>query len=217
MIEYSANSEDGGRWKPLMHLLEQALFRDHIVACGKDDVCYLRNDGMNAAEVKLEFHAWRYSGRNSFENEEIKLNFFLLAGVIQWFQLPSHLIGNAQVVLIDMKVNNVSKSHSFFLRDVPKNVVGLESTTDAVKIVSIRPTSDGAAVVEIESRNLALLIVITASTQGRFSENCMNMLPREKKVQTHLRMLVMFVFVRADTNSLLAPLRSLFSTVDCPI
>ena len=165
-----------------MHLLEHVLFRDEIVACGKGDICYIRNDGMDAAEVELDFHAWQDLGARS-SSEDMKFSFFLPPGRIQWFQLPSNFVGNAQVILIDMKVKNASISHSFYLRDMPKNIVGLKETDVLIKISSIWQTSDGAAIVELESSNLALLVVLTASTQGRFSENCMTLLPLEKKVR----------------------------------
>ena len=165
-----------------MHLLELALFRDQIVACGKGDICYVRNDGMGPAKVELVFHVWQDLDAHS-SSDDMNFSFFLRRGRIQWFQLPSNFVGNAQVVLIDMKVNNKSMSHSVFLRDMPKNIDGLKETEILIEISSIRQTSDGAAVVELESSNLALLVVLTASTQGRFSENCMTLLPMEKKVR----------------------------------
>jgi len=48
----------GGRWKPLMHLLEATLFRDTIVACGKDSLCYARNDGFDKQSIKLVLETW---------------------------------------------------------------------------------------------------------------------------------------------------------------
>ena len=165
-----------------MHLLEHALFRNQIVACGKGDICYVRNDGMGPAKVELVFHVWQDLGAHS-SSHDMEFSFFIRPGRIQWFQLPSNFVGNAQVVLIDMKVNNKSLSNSLFLRDMPKNIDGLKKTEILIETSSIRQNSDGAAVVELESSNLALLVVLTASTQGRFSENCMTLLPMEKKVR----------------------------------
>jgi beta-mannosidase len=48
----------GGRWKPLMHLLESCLFRDVMAACGTDNRCYVRNDGRETLSAQLSFEAW---------------------------------------------------------------------------------------------------------------------------------------------------------------
>lgn len=34
----------GGRWKPVMHLLKQSLYRDVFATCGQRRECYVRND-----------------------------------------------------------------------------------------------------------------------------------------------------------------------------
>ncbi len=48
----------GGRWKPLMYLLRQSLFRDVFAACGKDDRCYIRNDGVHPVDASIWLEAW---------------------------------------------------------------------------------------------------------------------------------------------------------------
>jgi hypothetical protein len=47
----------GGRWKPAMFLLKQALFRDVFATCGLHGECYIRNDSNEpifASKVLLE-------------------------------------------------------------------------------------------------------------------------------------------------------------------
>ena len=62
-IEYGpADKSDtqvvGGRWKPLMHLLESTLFRDVMAACGTSNQCYFRNDGGESVEARVVFESW---------------------------------------------------------------------------------------------------------------------------------------------------------------
>jgi hypothetical protein len=63
-IEYGPSNQNesqvmGGRWKPLMHLLEASLFRDIMAACGKNNDCYIRNDGGKILSGTISFEAWR--------------------------------------------------------------------------------------------------------------------------------------------------------------
>jgi hypothetical protein len=63
VIEYGTEGRNhsqvvGGRWKPLMHLLESSLFRDVIVACGKEDQCYVRNDGLETLYAVVSMESW---------------------------------------------------------------------------------------------------------------------------------------------------------------
>jgi hypothetical protein len=49
----------GGRWKPMMHLLKQSLFRDVFATCGQHGECYVRNDSneqLTSISVLLEFY-----------------------------------------------------------------------------------------------------------------------------------------------------------------
>jgi hypothetical protein len=63
-IEYGSNMAQkgqviGGRWKPIMHLLKQALFRDVFATCGMDSECFIRNDGIDEIPdiiLELEMH-----------------------------------------------------------------------------------------------------------------------------------------------------------------
>lgn len=63
-IEYGPGDKNetqvmGGRWKPLMHLFESSLFRDIMTACGKNDQCYVRNDGDSGKMVDIQIEGWR--------------------------------------------------------------------------------------------------------------------------------------------------------------
>lgn len=44
-----------------MHLLESSLFRDVIVACGKEeDQCYVRNDGIDTIYATVSMESWSF-------------------------------------------------------------------------------------------------------------------------------------------------------------
>ena len=63
LLEYGANvGQDGqsigGRWKPIMHLLRQSLFRAIFVACGRDGKCYCRNDGLMGFRGEVVIETW---------------------------------------------------------------------------------------------------------------------------------------------------------------
>jgi beta-mannosidase len=73
LVEYSNMAESstipgnmiGGRWKPLMHLLESSLFRDVFAACGRNNRCYVRNDGMEKVNVVVTLEAWSLKSSES--------------------------------------------------------------------------------------------------------------------------------------------------------
>lgn len=49
----------GGRWKPVMHLLKQALFQDVFATCGQRGECYIRNDSsesLSLVSIQLEIY-----------------------------------------------------------------------------------------------------------------------------------------------------------------
>jgi len=63
LVEYGSRRDQpgqvlGGRWKPLMYLLQQSLFRDVFATCGKKGVCYCRNDGLLDFRGYLVIDSW---------------------------------------------------------------------------------------------------------------------------------------------------------------
>ena len=67
LLEYGANSNESGRWKPLMYLLKRSLFQSVFVACGESmdgfaGRCYARNDGVAPFHGVLVVENWSFSG-----------------------------------------------------------------------------------------------------------------------------------------------------------
>ncbi|KAG7364672.1 glycoside hydrolase family 2 sugar binding protein [Nitzschia inconspicua] len=191
-IEYGKDTKDGsqilgGRWKPLMHLLELSLFRDQIVACGQEGLCYVRNDGMSAVSAIATFEAWNLHRRNGLENvNKFLYNTTLNSGEIQWFRLPNDfVIGDNQVFLVNLDTDlpgtsTQVSSESVFLQTMPKNITGLGGSV-SIKILSIQGVEKGRALVSLESDRLALFVVLTTRAKGRFAENCFSLRPLQKK------------------------------------
>ncbi|KAL3920780.1 MAG: hypothetical protein SGILL_003085 [Bacillariaceae sp.] len=168
VIEYSKKTADGsqifgGRWKPLMHLLESSLFRDQIVACGKN------------------------MGKGMAVDEPYVYSSTLAAGQIDWFQLPdSYSPKDNQVVLVTSKTSvdgsaQLTVSESVYLTAMPKVMNGL-ATRVTIKVLSIESTDRGTALVSLESDRLALFVVLTTRAEGRFTDNCFTLRPLQKRI-----------------------------------
>jgi hypothetical protein len=63
-----------------MYMMESFLFRDVIAACGQEDQCYVRNDGMQAVNVTVALEAWSLHAPR--ENDAVNYTFFLEGGSI---------------------------------------------------------------------------------------------------------------------------------------
>jgi len=66
LIEYSGRLNEqgqvhGGRWKPTMFFLKQALFQDMFFVCGKEGRCFIRNDGVHTFSGKIVIESWHLS------------------------------------------------------------------------------------------------------------------------------------------------------------
>ena len=94
LVEYSGDPESkslpgqviGGRWKPLMHLMRNSLFRDVFAACGRGNHCFVRNDGMDPVDVVVTLEAWNITSRPWFSTFEVQ--FSLKGGVSDTGTLP---------------------------------------------------------------------------------------------------------------------------------
>jgi len=190
LIEYGRKTDDGsqifgGRWKPLMHLLESSLFVDQIAACGTGDLCYVRNDYLEKVEVTVTFEAWALESAaplRIYKHEDE-----LGPGSIDWFELPLNFTSNIQVILVrleayhDSFISSPRISESVYLKDMPKNIKGLHNGVH-VDVVEISSKQNGDAVIVLESDKLALFVVLTTRAEGRFSQNCFTLRPSEKVV-----------------------------------
>ena len=175
-----------------MHLLESSLFRDSIVACGKNSTCYLRNDSSHTVNATVSIEAWTVGRSRQMSLRQPFVYFSTLdAGQIQWFQLPSDFVVNEnQVVLITLESSfdsptRAAVSDSVYLNAMPKDLKGLEARV-TIKVLSIEKTEKGTALLSLESDRLALFVVLTTRAEGRFADNCFTLRPLQKKVRLQM-------------------------------
>ena len=48
-----------------MHVLGHTLFADVFAACGRNNKCYVRNDGMDPVNATIALEAWNIKGSRS--------------------------------------------------------------------------------------------------------------------------------------------------------
>ena len=109
--------------------------------------------------------------------------FLALCFFLVWYPLPRNIrIGNDVLLISVHDKNNLDLlQETVFLWDMPKNIPGLHAPVSVV-IESIRTTTNGTALVTMQSDHLALFVVLTTRAQGRFSENSFSLRPKEPKV-----------------------------------
>ncbi len=168
-----------------MHLLESSLFVDQIAACGAGDLCYVRNDYLERVDVAISFEAWVLESTTPlriYKHEDV-----VGPGSIDWFKLPLNFTSNIQVILVRLEVYHDSFisspriSESVYLKDMPKNIKGLDNGVH-VDIVEISSKQNGDATIVLASDKLALFVVLTTRAEGRFSQNCFTLRPSENMV-----------------------------------
>lgn len=176
-----------------MHLFESSLFVDQIAACGAGDLCYVRNDYFDKVNFTVAFEAWGLEDTTPQRIYEYKDE--LEPGSIDWFELPFDFTSGIQVILVRLEVfhdsfvsSNPRISESVYLKDMPKNIKGLENPIQ-IEILDIFVTKNGDATIVLESDKLALFVVLTTRAEGRFSQNCITLRPSESRVSTSRKIL----------------------------
>jgi len=175
----------GGRWKPLMHLLQMSLFRDVFAACGKDDRCYVRNDSSRQVEVSIWLEAWNLNELNATRaNNHVML---LKQGChsTKRFTLSPGFIDSTDVVLIrieDRRTGDLLMGSTALLQVPPRLLTRL---SDQVNItVQVEELRSGGATLRLSADRLALYVLVSTQAEGRFSDNTFHLRPHEQKVIT---------------------------------
>lgn len=176
------NQVVGGRWKPLMYLLRRSLFIDVVVACGKDDICFIRYNGYNSTVRLVRFEAW-ILGERQPTRTALK-SFTLSAGrSVVDFRLPDSFRHGTDVILINVKDPehpSSTDSREAFLWTLPRDLSRLAlQVTIAVAIAS--DVNGEGVLFELTSDSLALYVVLSTSIEGQFTDNAFHLLPHVKK------------------------------------
>jgi len=193
LLEYSSTLPGqmvGGRWKPLMHLLGSTLLADVFAACGRNNNCYVRNDGVDPVNATVALEAWNIKGsRNRCSVATHVFNTSLPGGISATtrFQAPREWTSNEFDTIIlrvtDAKSGSTLMADSAFLWGLPKSIPNLMTTRVSVTIHSIEASADkSSAIISLSSDALALYVVLTTQAPGRFDENAFVLRANERKV-----------------------------------
>lgn len=203
-VEYGSNRGAylqvvGGRWKPLMYLLKQTLFRDLMVACGSYDgsLCYVRNDAMVASNVRVRAEAWNLNNSTALKSKDFR---FRSAEVnpLARFQLPQGWTADSDVVLLtaiacshDFQENCTadSENSNAFIWQTP-----LELSTRVIRIPSCQITWDQKTCEDLLARRrsnkvsftfqcdrLMLYVFLATAARGTFDVNSFHVRPHEEQ------------------------------------
>ena len=199
LLEYGAKRGQGGqsiggRWKPIMHLLRQSLFRDVFVACGRDGKCYCKNDGLMDFRGKVVIETWSSLTGAIIDNQSLDVSLeggtsrtgesFLTTvetlcrrfsnlnvGLTEWFDLNNNVTDLSDVVLLSLFNSNGSSiiENNVFLWSVPRDIRA-SYLTAKINIVEISMVENKVHVI-LESDQLALYVVVTTKESGTFDQN----------------------------------------------
>ena len=144
LLEYHYDSvaSQGGDWKPLMYLLRDMLFQDVMVACGRGNRCFLRNDSDEDIEALVSCQAWSAdASTHELWQERIPVTSRNAAS----FSLPHAFTQSADVVVLELMDTD---EHRFFHRTsfMPKVPADVEWTV-SVEVTLVRTATTQAGVV----------------------------------------------------------------------
>lgn len=175
----------GGRWKPLMHMFQNSLLRDVFAACGGDNHCFVRNDGIRSVDALVNFEYWNLSEprRLHHSTRDVHLEGGTAASNSFQLETSSQMSQHAEVILIRVEDKNgeILMNDNAFLWQVPSAINGLTQKVNITATVS--DSGDGNALVSLQSDVLALYVVLTTRVPGRFSENALHLRPSNKTVR----------------------------------
>lgn len=177
------NQVVGGRWKPLMYLLRRHLFRDVIVSCGQDDVCFARNDGYNSTDLLVNMEAWELGGDEPLRNASL-LHALPQGRSSVDFHLPQLFRVGADVIMIEVKASlqpSSEGSREAFLWNLPRDLSRLAHPV-TISIATQQEEHNGNILIQLTSNSLALYVFLSTTAEGQFTENAFHLLPRESKV-----------------------------------
>jgi beta-mannosidase len=160
----------------------QYLFRDVFAACGKDDRCYIRNDGVHPVDASVWLEAWNL--RESKATRAIRHSFRLDGGChsTQRFSLPPAFLENADVVLIGIEDSHTGASliePTAFLEKPPRSIPRLSSEVNIT--IQVYQLENGGASLQLSTDRLVLYLFVSTEAEGRFSENAFHLRPYERK------------------------------------
>lgn len=177
----------GGRWRPLQYFFAQSVFADVMATCGKDGLCYIKNDGSTAGSFRAVVEEEPlHTGARASPASVFTTTVALPAGpgAIGYFELPANFkMDNRHVYVVtvlapsqrrvteeELAYEPVSSHVSLHMApkdlDVARgiNVTIATSPTGHVTVNNMVEAGD--------SGGAALYVTLTTQAQGRFADNC---------------------------------------------
>lgn len=177
----------GGRWKPLHYWYRSSIFADVMATCGKDGVCYVRNDAAGRAfdgAVRVQsvnIATGKSDWDKTFDNVKLAAG----PGALQAFSIPSGdaaLDGTTHFLIIDVMQKSTSQreSRNVLLLEPPKNLKGLPDNSGLD--IEVAKEGDEVSVTIKSKAPAALFVTLTTQAAGRFSDNVFPVIGGEAKV-----------------------------------
>ena len=195
----------GGRWKPLHHILEATSFRDVICACDGDGRCFLRNDRAQQVSLSVSVTLLRFRDGQSTRITTVpdmnSTNLPSGPGSMQLFCVASHdnassceplnsvlaahgchPEGTDCLLRLETTAEDASwaESSNEMLLSFPRDLVLPEVHVDAQVVV----TDDDSPAVSLLATHpgggqggMALAVVLTTASAGRFLKNVLTLSP----------------------------------------
>eukprot|EP01111_Echinosteliopsis_oligospora_P013129 TRINITY_DN4630_c0_g1_i1.p1 TRINITY_DN4630_c0_g1~~TRINITY_DN4630_c0_g1_i1.p1 ORF type:complete len:919 (-),score=251.71 TRINITY_DN4630_c0_g1_i1:36-2771(-) len=183
----------GGRWKPIMHFLQDTCYTDIFVACGADAYCILKNDAPYPFSATIKAYLVSFSTGKQTEVSTTTVTLDAGAGISHWWCLNPSSTGacnNYSTILssfgceptgIDcylltevLDSNGQIATYNEQLLNGPSS---LKLQDPNIQILSVTgPSAEGYANIVVTAEAVGVLTVFTTRHDGRFSDNAM-MLP----------------------------------------
>jgi len=197
-IEYGTPVEGqvlGGRWKPMHHYLRNSVFADVMSTCNTKGNCYVKNDGITAFQGKVTVSLVHFDNAKVDTLREVDLKLAAGAGVIMpfcaqdasgnncatWdeiFKKYECQQGSVSCILTTSVTNSAGTevSKNLITLQIPGN---LNLQAAKVRFTATQTASDTANVV-LTTDKVAVFVVLTTQSSGRFSDNAFLLMPGSK-------------------------------------
>ena len=198
LVEYGIEGNGqilGGRWKPLMYLLQRSLFRDVFATCGwsksqalvsGDRIgCYVRNDGLNnfGGNIRIDEYVLTSGGRRHILDKRVTLS---SEGGVSYFYPSIANFNTSNSVLVVEVTNNegeIVMDQNTVLFSLPKNLHGLDRNAEvSVLMVNFNENDGGFIEVVLRANKTVLYVTLFCEYGSRFSDNAFTLRANKTKV-----------------------------------
>eukprot|EP01043_Picozoa_sp_COSAG02_P003189 COSAG02_NODE_76_length_41115_cov_60.967817_16_plen_268_part_00 len=184
----------GGRWRPLQHFFAQSVFADAMATCGKDGLCYVKNDQSTAGPFRIVVTEEPLQQHGADANASTFTTTVSLAagpGAIGYFELPTEFKMDTKHVYV-VSVLTPSGGDSAYepasshisLHMAPKDLDIGRGGNVTISTVAASPVGQVIVTNTLDASGAgatALYVTLTTQAQGRFADNCFLLRAGESK------------------------------------